>query len=256
VQKVDKKQLSEKGYCLLRGILPLELIEAFETEVATFAKRQFELRGIAPVEGEEPLVTLFKIGGRYRHMLYNMMQNLTALTNIKAHLFNEYRPGGALEPLGFELPISTAGLRIDLPKEGTFDEPWHQDYSSSCLRSFHAWVPMRRVDAHFGSVRVVPGTHKGGFVPHDLTNPRHPVLPPSVYEGKESIVVEAEPGDVLVFNSLMYHRSAANHSDRIKFIIGYMMQDLASMQDPEDENSPMWEMFEMTRRRIALNQQT
>lgn len=250
---VDMNQMNDQGYCLLKGIIPQDLIEEFETEIETFTDRQLEIRKIDRIPGEEPLITLFKIGGRYRKMLFTMLQTLTALTRIKAHLFNEYRPGGALEPLGFELPVSTIGLRVDIPGESQFEEPWHQDYSSSCLRSFHAWVPIRNVDSHFGSVRVVPTSHKDGFVPHDLSNPRHPVLPPKVYEDRESMVVEAGPGDVLIFNSLMYHRSETNHSDRIKFIIGYMMQDLACMQDPDDETSPMWEMFEMTRRRLSLN---
>ena len=254
MKKVETSQLEEKGFCLLKGIIPLPLIDSFETEIDIFCARQFEQRGISPVPGEEPLITLFKIGGRYRHLMFTMLQNLTALTRIKAHLFTEFGNGGAFEPLGFELPISSTGLRIDIPGEVQFEEPWHQDYSSSCLRAFHAWVPMRRVDAHHGSVRVVPGTHRGGFVSHDLSNPRQPVLPPSVYEGLESEVIEADAGDVLLFNSLMYHRSATNHSDRIKFIIGYMMQDLASMQDPEDESSPIWDMFEVTRKRMALNQ--
>ena len=65
---------------------------------------------------------------------------------------------------------------------------------------------------------------------------------------------EADVGDALIFNSLVFHRSETNRSNRIKFIVGYMMQDLASMEDPEDRNSPIWDMFEMTRRRYELNQ--
>lgn len=251
--KVDIDELNEKGFFVLRGLLPIGLIEEFETEVDTFVARQMEIRGMTPDPTMEPLISLYKQGGRYRRMMFSLMQNLTAITRIKNQLFEEYKPGGALEPLGFELPISTSGLRVDIPGEVEFEEPWHQDYSSSCLRAFHAWIPLRRVDSHFGSVRVVPGTHKGGFVEHDVTDPRHPILPPSVYEGKESVVVEADPGDVLVFNSLMFHRSQTNQSNRIKFIIGCMMQDLASMQDPDDETSPMWNMFQMTKQRLAVN---
>lgn len=73
----------------------------------------------------------------------------------------------------------------------------------------------------------------------------------------ESLAVgefEADVGDALIFNSLVFHRSETNRSNRIKFIVGYMMQDLASMEDPEDRNSPIWDMFEMTRRRYELNQ--
>src|SRR5579885_721765 len=253
-QQIDMRALDERGYCLMRGILDKRVIDDFEKEIADFCAAQFAKRGLKPVPNEEPLTTLFKIGGRYRHMLFNMLQSLTSLAYLKVSLFDQFKKGGALETLGFQLPISTTGLRIDLPFDVKHEEPWHQDYSSSCLRAFHAWVPLRRVDSHYGTVRVIPGTHKRGFVAHDMSNPRRPFLPQQVIAGLDSVVIEADPGDALIFNSLTFHRSETNQSNRIKFIVGYMMQDLASMEDPEDPTSPIWAMFEMTRRRFELNQ--
>jgi hypothetical protein len=252
--KIDTKALDERGFVVMRGLLDKQVIADFETEIAEFCAAQLAKRGVKPEPGEEPMITLFKLGGRYRHMLFDMLQSLTALSYLKVSLFDQFKDGGALAPLGFRLPVSTVGLRVDLPLEVQHEEPWHQDYSSACLRAYHAWVPLRRVDQHYGTMRVIPGTHKRGFVQHDMSNPRRPFIPGHMFEGLPSETVEAEPGDAVIFNSLLFHRSETNRSNRIKFIVGYMMQDLASMEDPEDPKSPIWDMFEMTRRRFELNQ--
>jgi hypothetical protein len=252
---LDLDKLENDGFVLLKGVLPRRAIDAFEDEIARLTAAQLAKRGVTPSGEVEPLIELFRLGGKFRHVLYTAMQYLSALTEVKARIIELSAPGGLLEPLGFKVPIATSALRVDLPNEVHFTEPVHQDYSSYAPPAFHCWVSFRRADEHFGSVRVWPGTHKRGFVPHNVDNPRRPFVEPRHYEGLPSAVVETEPGDILFFNAFLFHASVPNRSNRIKFTGGFIMQDLARIEDPEDPTSPIWPMLEMTRKRESKNRE-
>ncbi|MHA1537508.1 MAG: phytanoyl-CoA dioxygenase family protein [Alphaproteobacteria bacterium] len=251
----DLDHLGSEGYVVLKGVLGQHLIDQFEDEVDRLAHAQMKARGITASGKDEPMAELYRLGGKYRHLMYTSMQNLAALDAIKVHLLEQHKPGGIFAGLNFDVPVSTCGLRIDLPHEDNFLERVHQDYSCFAPPGFHAWVPMRRVDEHHGSVRFWPGSHKGGFVPHNTDNPRQPFIEPEHYEGRPSIVAELDPGDVLFFNIFGFHRSVPNRSDVIRYIGIFMMQDLARLQDPEDRNSSVWDMVSMTATRQAKNKE-
>ena len=242
----DTLKLDEDGYVILKGVLSKEDLQAFEDEIARLTAVQLEERGIKSSGDVEPLIKLFKIGGKYRHVLYTMLQYLSAINRIKRKVLDLVEPGSVLSPLGFRVPVATNALRIDLPNETEFSEPVHQDYSCYAPPAFHAWVPLRRVDDHFGSMRVWPGTHKHGFVEHNLENPRRPFLEQKNLEGLPNKVVEAEGGDVVLFNVFLFHSSVPNRSNRIKFNGSFLLQDFASLQDPEDPKSSVWKMVQMT----------
>ena len=252
---MNLEPLHELGFVLLKGAIPQPTIDAFEDEVRRLTEAQLAARGITPKGDREALIELYELGGKYRHVLYTVMQYLSSMTALKARVLELFAGGGALADLGFQVPITTNALRVDLPGEARFNEPMHQGYSSYAPPAYHAWVPLRRVDEHFGSVRVCPGSHKGGFVPHDTSDPRRPRLAPEHYQGMASEVVEADAGDVLVFNAYVFHASVPNRSNRIKFIGGFIAQDLANLADPEDPDSPVWDMVSMTGERQKRNKE-
>jgi hypothetical protein len=251
----DPEKLDKEGCVILKGVLSRDDLNIFESEIERLTAAQLEERGIVPKGDIEPLIELFRIGGKYRHVLYTTMQYLSAINHIKRRILDLVEPGGLLAPLGFRVPIATNALRIDLPNEPEFTEPVHQDYSCYAPPAFHAWVPLRRVDEHYGTVRVWPGTHKRGFVEHNLENPRRPCLDQKHFEGLPNYVIEADGGDVVLFNVFLFHSSVPNRSNRIKFNGGFIIQDLARLQDPDDPQSSVWRMVQMTTTRQAKNRE-
>lgn len=61
-----------------------------------------------------------------------------------------------------------------------------------------------------GGLRLLPGTHRLGFVADPITG----ALPPGLVEGVPVVDAELAPGDALLFGPFLVHGSAANRSDR------------------------------------------
>nr|WP_062337159.1 phytanoyl-CoA dioxygenase family protein [Herbidospora sakaeratensis] len=78
-----------------------------------------------------------------------------------------------------------------------------------------------------GCVRVVPGSHLGGPLPHVEEGGWH--LPLDEWPLSSAVPVEAEAGDVLFLSYLLVHGSGVNISgdDRTTFLVQF--------RDPEDE---------------------
>lgn len=99
-------------------------------------------------------------------------------------------------------------------------QAWHQDehYIPSRDRSVTStWIAVDRATAENGCLRVIPGSHRRGILwphgPHD--DPRfdpvgeahhHP------YTEADAVTLEADPGDVIVFNGYLLHRSGRNEA--------------------------------------------
>jgi phytanoyl-CoA hydroxylase len=77
-----------------------------------------------------------------------------------------------------------------------------------------------------GCVRVVPGSHKSGPLPHIEEGGWH--LPLSDWPLSAAIPVEAEAGDVLFLSYLTVHGSGINRSDEARTTF------LVQFKDPED----------------------
>ncbi|CEJ81155.1 hypothetical protein VHEMI01300 [[Torrubiella] hemipterigena] len=77
-----------------------------------------------------------------------------------------------------------------------------------------------------GCVRVIPGTHKQGILPHISEGNFH--LDKRVYPIENAIPVPAEAGDVLFLSYLVIHGSGVNESNEPRTTL------LIQMRDPED----------------------
>ena len=57
---------------------------------------------------------------------------------------------------------------ISKPPGSETDVGWHQDraYVSDETRAVHIWLPLQDVDEHNGCMQFVPGSHRGGVMPH------------------------------------------------------------------------------------------
>jgi ectoine hydroxylase-related dioxygenase (phytanoyl-CoA dioxygenase family) len=107
---------------------------------------------------------------------------------------------------------------------GTF--PWHQDNSYNSLQNehFQLWIALTKTTADNGGLWLVP-KHQNQILPHKRVG-NH-----MVFQGKPEnpILIEAEPGDVILFSSLTLHSTTPNitQNTRWAYVIEYMScQDL------------------------------
>lgn len=109
--------------------------------------------------------------------------------------------------------------------QGAPEFPWHQDNGYNRLKQghFQFWVALSGINAQTGLLWLQPGSHKLGVLSHSR-NGTHQVGPS---DATRPIAVEAEPGDVILFSSLMLHRTDPNISDnpRLVYVVEYMALD-------------------------------
>jgi len=105
--------------------------------------------------------------------------------------------------------------------EANRDFPWHQDNGYVPIEPIHyvtCWLALEDATIANGCVWVLAGSHKQGLVEH-----RKISLGWQCYFGEEpGIPVELKKGSMVVFNSLLFHRSSPNKSDKTRK--GYILQ--------------------------------
>ncbi|KAI6655003.1 hypothetical protein LOD99_2292 [Oopsacas minuta] len=118
-------------------------------------------------------------------------------------------------------------LRSKTPKKEETVVPWHQDaayMSKDCWKDLQltAWIPLIDATTKNGCMQMVPGGHKSGKV---ITHTGCPgetwyiEIPPGaavkevdIDMDKHAVTCEMKMGSVLLFNSLLPHRSVPNTS--------------------------------------------
>ncbi|MBD2843836.1 phytanoyl-CoA dioxygenase family protein [Paenibacillus sp. IB182496] len=122
-------------------------------------------------------------------------------------------------------------------KQTAFDSPWHQDWEYwQGSHKVSAWIALDDATPDNGCLKVVPGSHRAGRLPH--------TAPPSDEQGFVSRVderridpsrIRAVPlraGSALIFHDLLLHASYANVSGaRRRALIGTYRS--AATDDPE-----------------------
>ncbi|HEY9630745.1 MAG TPA: phytanoyl-CoA dioxygenase family protein [Coleofasciculaceae cyanobacterium] len=108
------------------------------------------------------------------------------------------------------------------PGADTF--PWHQDNGYNKLKDGHYqfWIALTEMTADNGGLCLQPGSHKKRL-------PHKKVGHEEVYDGvpESPILVEAKPGDVVLFSSFLLHSTTPNitQNTRWAYVIEYMSLD-------------------------------
>jgi len=86
--------------------------------------------------------------------------------------------------------------------------PWHQDngYNELSCEHFQFWIAVTKSTEQNGTILISPESHLKGRLPHTFDG-KH-----TCYQGEvdQSMMIEAEPGDVLLFSPLTLHKTLPN----------------------------------------------
>lgn len=154
--------------------------------------------------------------------------------------------------LGIKKPgiTPTYNIRIDKPKNDFLFE-WHQDsvYSLGALNSITFWLPLSKVDNKYGSIEVIPESHKNGLYNlkkisnrcldrNSYISTRDITIDTNSFQEKNVTGIEGEFGDVVVFDQKLIHRSTKNYSEQTRWSIQIRISDM-SEQDFLNDGCPM-----------------
>jgi phytanoyl-CoA hydroxylase len=109
---------------------------------------------------------------------------------------------------------------------------WHQDggYTEGAavdvLRMVNIWAPLVPARVENGCMEFVPGTHRLGVVPHVSRKYYKEIAPEVLAEWEaRAVPIELNPGDVVLFHNLLFHRGLPNRSDGIRWSFDWRYQD-------------------------------
>ena len=121
------------------------------------------------------------------------------------------------------------GLRIDNPGEEKFRAAWHQEYPAQ-IRSMDGlvfWSPLLPMTEELGPVEFCLGSHKDGVVPVRMSEAANPekvgayglTLADEIerVEKYDKAAPLTQPGDMVVIDWLVLHRSGENRSNRSRW---------------------------------------
>ncbi len=130
--------------------------------------------------------------------------------------------------IDFLRPIAGGDLWITMdqavskgPGAGIFR--WHQDNGYTGLKTehFQLWIALTETTKQNGALKLAPGSHKRGRLPHKyITSGQVEVLAPI----GEEVCIDATAGDIILFSSLMLHSTGPNEADttRVAYVAEYM----------------------------------
>jgi phytanoyl-CoA hydroxylase len=111
------------------------------------------------------------------------------------------------------------------------EKPWHQDAAyfrgSDPNLMFGVWIALDPATHENGCMQVIPGSHLLGPVPHvPAEDINLCTIRPDLVRLDRRVALPMEPGDALVFHSLIHHYTAANQSDQRRRALQFHYQQV------------------------------
>lgn len=244
-----RKQYADQGYVILRGFLPDTLvggmIQVIDDLVDGLALSRLKLGAIRESHENEPMDMRFR--SIFSHdadtapiqfseelhapAFWDLITNTDLLSFAEEVLGPEIR----LAPGYFARPKAFPNHR--------FQSLWHQDPAYLLLgnqghpreafdriRIMNVWTPLVPVNKENGCMQFLPGTHRNGMANHCAVAPfdyleiEQDVLMPAL-ESIEPIDIVLDPGDVVLFDTLLFHQGQDNLSGRVRWSLDFRFQD-------------------------------
>ena len=227
-----------EGYAILKDFFdPLNDFSQVKNQISELFKVQGENRDLfAPYN--------YKMNEEARALAYANLRYLPAVSSLTT----DPRILDLCLNTGITLPalMKFTNVRMDEPNKDDFLFHWHQDiaYLLGSKNSLTFWVPLSKADEYHGSIELIPKSHLEGLFPvrykgkeniHKVVNPSPKDIELLKEPKDESIIVEANPGDIVVLSQLLLHRSIPNHSDKIRWTLQCRYSDFAHKEFIEDK---------------------
>lgn len=231
------ERFERDGYFILRGLLEPACLAGVQREceslVEEVASRLLAEGRIRESFGEAPFET--------RMMLLYQDLPEESPTTFRQELHRAGFFGLFAHPQLVELAAQHLGpeirlypnysVRPKLPDNRRTEVLWHQDAGytegeSEVLRMMNVWTPLVPARVENGCMQFVPGSHRQGVVAHEketyYLKISEAVIGP--VEG-QAVNIEVDPGDVVVFSNLLFHRGLPNRVPQVRWSLDFRYQD-------------------------------
>ncbi len=211
----NKKDYRENGFIIIKSLFSLNEVK----KLRSIAEKDMLQTEIMVKSDQSGNLTKLKMWDRPADDIYGMFSRNERITDNIELLFAE------------PVYIYSAKMILKNAREGGAWE-WHQDYGywynygcllpsmNSCI------VAIDAANRENGCLQVLRGSHKIGRINHERINDQTVADNEKIQEAVKRFdleYIEMQPGDALIFDGNLLHRSDSNHSDfdRWSFIVSY-----------------------------------
>ena len=173
----------------------------------------------------EEIIKFRKSDPKRFSLLYDSTQTSVSIMELlTSELIAKYS-ANLLDTKNNELCITEGMIRMDAPGDKRNIAGWHQEISYLRNNGIVIWIPLSDITPDLGPLQVCPKSHHEGELkvvqnknlPGDVSTVSVDEVEPE-YIAKYSIMdVEIKKGDVLFFDTELFHRSGVNTSNRMRF---------------------------------------
>ncbi len=219
------KELNTKGYLVIKNFIPRSVIKKNIYELNLIGKRfqkNFNINNYKHVQ---------KINKKKYHKVISRNNYLFKLA-LNEKIIN------LAKKLGCEIPIiGPSYCRVDISVETKHQFNWHQDYPNllGSLKMFTYWIPLTKVSDKTGSLEIIERSHKLGIFEcfpkdnKDKFSSSNMVISDKKFFNKKlkRKILNLNPGDVVVLDPLLVHRSHYNPNSKKVRITNIIRMDNA-----------------------------
>ena len=227
-----REKFRENGYFIAKSIISEKKINAvLETIFRIYFKYNpsSKLRDLQePWNSDlfhEEIIKFRKSDPKRFSLLYDSTQTSVSIMELlTSELIAKYS-ANLLDTKNNELCITEGMIRMDAPGDKRNIAGWHQEISYLRNNGLVIWIPLSDITPDLGPLQVCPKSHHEGELkvvqnknlPGDVSTVSVDEVGPE-YIAKYSIMdVEIKKGDVLFFDTELFHRSGVNTSNRMRF---------------------------------------
>ena len=230
-----RQEISERGYALIRGLLPREAIRSVLSDVTEVLS---DAGWLLPQHNvlEHMANTAATCGDpdptfkRVYQEVFNL-QSFHALPHQPA-LQETMKMLAGEQVVVHPKPIG----RLIFPHSERLVTHAHQDYEfmGGDTEFFTVWIPLHDCPLEVGPLRILEGSHRFGIQKHERENLHVPEIPEEAAVGGEWVGGHVDAGDVLIFHSLTVHAASPNLSTRLRLSLDCRFQDSRRVLHPSN----------------------
>ena len=227
-----REKFRENGYFIAKSIISEKKINAvLETVFRIYFRYNpsSKLRDLQePWNSDlfhEELIKFRKSDPKRFSLLYDSTQTSASIMELlTSELIAKYS-ANLLDTKNNELCITEGMIRMDAPGDKRNIAGWHQEISYLRNNGLVIWIPLSDITPDLGSLQVCPKSHNEGELKvvqnknlsSDVSTVSVDEIKPEYIAKYSKMDIEIKKGDVLFFNTKLFHRSGVNTSDRIRF---------------------------------------
>lgn len=245
-------QFDDQGFVVLRGLLDDHVLQAVQADMERWVESQAQrLVADGVIEQTFPEAPFDRrLGLLYADNMDRAPNSLRQELHWEG-MFELFFCPAVLDAVERLLGVSEIRLypnytvRPKFPEDAATEVLWHQDagYTASgqhgsdpaagsttveALRMVNVWAPLVPARRANGCMQFVPGTHRIGLVAHERREYYLEISADDLAAHESAAIdMECDPGDVILFSNMLFHRGLPNGTDTIRWSCDWRYQDAA-----------------------------